>query len=82
MTSLCPNDVTNGVIEMTSLTVFLLSCSTFLIGIWKVELRHTMEARIARLWVTRESLSRYVCLRLNSRESMSDALILRINCSV
>ena len=42
------------------LTVFLLSRPTLLIGFWKVELRLTMEARSARLWVTRESVSRYL----------------------
>ena len=39
------------------LTAFLLSLRTFLIGIWEEELLLKKEARSARLWVTRESIS-------------------------
>ena len=45
---------------ISHLTVFLLSRNTFLIGIWEVELLLTKEARSARLWVTREGISRYI----------------------
>ena len=45
------------------LTGILLSHSTLLIGIWNVELPLTTDARSARLWVIRDSISSYlICL--------------------
>ena len=42
------------------LTGILLSHSTFLIGIWNVELPLTTDAWSARLWVMRDSTSNYL----------------------